>query len=250
MQIGEDRRQILRRNGAVDEQGLGCTADAGAPHLRVDHDTPSFRQVGGAVHIGMAQTLEMRDDRNAALALNPLDEGAAAARNDHVDEVGHAEHQRDRSAVPRRYQLHRGSGQPGGGDTAPQSGDDDLRGMEALRTTAQDRGVPRSQAESAGIGGHVGARFIDDTDHAKRDADTCDVEPVGARPAGELGSNRIGQFRHRFQAHRDRLDAPRIETQPVEHRRGDRHLLGRSQIFGVCGEEFAPGGAHFGRGIA
>ena len=71
MQIGEDRRQIRRRDGAVDEQGFGRTADAGAPHLGVEHDAPGFVHVGGTIDVGVAQPFEMGDNRDAALALYP-----------------------------------------------------------------------------------------------------------------------------------------------------------------------------------
>ncbi len=36
VQIGEDRRQVRGRDGAIDQQRFGRAADAGAPHLGVE----------------------------------------------------------------------------------------------------------------------------------------------------------------------------------------------------------------------
>ena len=97
----------------VDEQRLGRAAHAGAPHLGVEHDLLRHLEIGGRVHIDMADAFEMREDRHARLRLHAGDEALAAARHDHVDHAAEArEHEADRRAVGGRHELHRVGGQP------------------------------------------------------------------------------------------------------------------------------------------
>ena len=49
-----------------------------------------------------------------ASACTRADQALAAARHDHVDELGHRQHLADRGAVARRHELDRGLGQAGG----------------------------------------------------------------------------------------------------------------------------------------
>ena len=59
---------------------------------------------------------------------------------------------------------------------------DGAGGMETLRATSQDRRIARFQTQRSGIGGHIGATFVDDTDDAKRCAYALDVQTVRAIP--------------------------------------------------------------------
>ena len=70
---------------AVDQQRLGRAADAGAPHLRVQHDRARHLEIGVAVDVDVADALEVADHRHARLLLHALHEALAAARHDHVD---------------------------------------------------------------------------------------------------------------------------------------------------------------------
>ena len=65
------------------------------------------------------------------------------------------------------------------------------RGVPALRAAAQDRRVPRHQAKRAGIGGHVGPRFVDDTDDADRHRHPVDAKPVGPLPLAQKAAERV-----------------------------------------------------------
>ncbi len=103
-EVVEDRRQ-LRDGAAIDQESLGRAADAGAPHLGVEHDLPRLGRIGVAVDIGVAVAVQMGDDGDAALVLHPLDQALAAARHDDVDEVVEAQHLADRGAVGGRHKL-------------------------------------------------------------------------------------------------------------------------------------------------
>ena len=117
--VDERRAGACARPRAVDQQRLGRAADAGAPQLRVQHDRARHLEVGVAVDVDVADALEVADHRHPRLGLHARDEALAAARHDHVDEVGHAgEHLADRGAVGGRHQLDRGLRQA----RAPQAG--------------------------------------------------------------------------------------------------------------------------------
>ena len=69
----------------IDKQGLGRAANARPPHLRIEHDCARHIEIGGLVHIDVADAFEMREHRHARLLLHALDEALAAARHDHID---------------------------------------------------------------------------------------------------------------------------------------------------------------------
>ncbi len=121
----------------------------------------------------------MRDHRDAALALHPLDQRAAAARHDDVDSAGHASAS---GRPPRgRWSARAGSRPPAGRPRAArvQAGEDRARGMEAFGAAAQDRRVAGLEAQPAGVGGHVGAALVDDADDAERHATREILSPFG-----------------------------------------------------------------------
>ena len=177
------------------------------------------------IDIDVADAFEMGDDGDAAFALHPLDQRAPAARHDHVDEVGHGEHQPDRRAVARRHELHRIGRQARRrrwrarrhAAIAPE----EWKLSEPPRRIAA---LPARRHSAARVGGDVGARLVDDADDAQRHAHARDVEPVGPGPARELGADGIGQIGHLLEPPRHRLDARRVEQQPVEHGGRERPL--------------------------
>ena len=64
-------------------------------------------------------------------------------------------------------------------------------GRDRLLAAAEDRRVAALDAERGGVDGHVGPALVDHEDHAERDADLPDVQPVGAaarRDVSPIGS--------------------------------------------------------------
>ena len=70
-QIGEDAGSWAAATRAIDQQGLGRAADAGAPHLGVEHDRARLGGIGGAVDIGVAEPFEMGEDRECGSRAAP-----------------------------------------------------------------------------------------------------------------------------------------------------------------------------------
>src|SRR5215216_506032 len=81
-----DQRLQIRSSGcAIDQQGLGGAADAGAAHLGVQHDRLGHLEFGGSIDIDVVDAFEMRKHRYARFRLDARDQALAAARHDHVD---------------------------------------------------------------------------------------------------------------------------------------------------------------------
>ena len=157
--------RLRRRAGAIDQQGLGGAADAGAAHLGVQHDRLGHLEIGGVIDIDVVDAFEMREHRHARFGLDARDQALAAARHDHVDAaVQSGQQQADRGAVARRHQRDRGFRQTGLAQALHQAVMDGAAGAETVGAAAQDHGVAGFQAQHAGIGGDVGAAL---EDHAR-----------------------------------------------------------------------------------
>ncbi len=164
--------------------------------------------------------------------------------------LGHGEHQPDGGALARRYELDGRLRQSGGGEAAPQAIGDRRRGMKALGAAAQDGRIAGLEAQSAGIGGHVGPRFVDDADDAERHAHALEVQPVRLRPVSQHAADRLGQGGDLFQPMRHRFDSGRIESQAVEHRSGKALPLRRIEIALIGGKYVGRRGADGSGGFA
>ena len=70
----------------VDQQRFGRAADAGAAHLGVERDLTRHVELGGLVDEGVAEALEVGENRHARFVLDARHQRLAAARHDHVDD--------------------------------------------------------------------------------------------------------------------------------------------------------------------
>ena len=113
--------------------------------------------------------------------------------------------------------------------------------MLRIRTAAQDNGIARLQAQSAGIRRHVWAAFVYHTDDAERRAHALDLQPIRTIPGGDDFAYRIGQRRHRTDAFGNTGDPCIVEGQPVHEGSGKACTFRRGQIFPVGGEDRIPG---------
>ena len=148
---------------AIDQQGLGGAADAGAPHLGVEHDL--LRHVGLGAWRRHRHGRCLPDARIPARALPPARARPGscrrAARSRRYCRTGPA------SIAPTASRSRIGtswiasSGSLATRRPARQSRMDRARRTVRIRTAAQDRGIAGLQAERAGIGGDIGAAFID-----------------------------------------------------------------------------------------
>ena len=155
----------------------------------------------------------MLEQGDAAFGADPFDQGLAAPGHDDVNVVGHAQHLADGGTVRRRHQLDRRRWQAAGRQALGQPIHDRPRRVVALGTAAQDGGVAGLQAQAAGVGGDVGARFVDHPDNAEGHPNAADVKAVRTVPGGHLVAHGVIQIGDRLEPRRDAVEAPGIEFQ-------------------------------------
>ncbi len=227
----DHRRDVSRGRGRVEQHGLGSTTDTGAAELGVEHDLARHVHVGRSVHVDVAIALQVTDHRHARLLLDACDEVLASARHDDVDVVGHAlEHVADGLAVLRRDQLDARQRQARRTQAFLEAGVDGPARCRALRAAAKDHRIGGLEAQRPGVRRHVRPALVDDADHAERHADPLDAQPVRPLPLGQDAPDGIRQGRDLLQARRHRLQAARVEAQPVEQRAADAPRLRRSHV--------------------
>ena len=193
--------------------------------------------------VSVADAVEVREHRHARIVLHPRDQALAAARHDHVDQARGAQHRADRLAVLRRHQLDRLGRHARRRQPFDQRGMDRAVRMDRLAAAAQQHRVAAPQAQRRGIGGDVGAAFVDDPDQADRDAHARQLEPARSGAAVDHLADRIGQRGDRFDRRGDALEPAVVEPEPVEHRPRQAVRLARGEVAGVGFEDRAPSAA-------
>src|SRR5690606_37209001 len=146
--------------------------------------------------------------RRPRLGLNSRDQTLAAARDDQVDGAVEARQDgADGLAIRHGDQLDGVGGQARFGYGAGDDDGDGARGVQTVRTAAQDRRIAGPDAQGGGVGGDVRAGLIDDGQNADGGADARDVLAVGGGPAGHFGPDGIGLGGDGFDCDGHALDA-------------------------------------------
>ncbi len=94
-------------------------------------------------------------------------------------------------------------------------------GVRRARRAAQQHRVARLQAQRGGVDRHVRPRLVDDGDHAERDSNLAELEPVGQPAAVDDLADRVRQRRDRARAVGDPADARLVQRQPVHQSGGE-----------------------------
>ena len=149
--------------------------------------------VAGAVeHVGHGGVLQHRGDQRRP-----------AAGDEAVDEATQAHELHRRLVRGVLHQAHRVVRQAGLDGGPPQ----ERRRWPGWRPRAdrrppQEGGVARLEAQPGGVAGDVGPVLVDDADHPERHPHPGHPQPVGAHPALDHLTDRIGQPGHAAQARR------------------------------------------------
>jgi hypothetical protein len=181
---------------------------------------------------------------------NAFDQALAAARDDHVDVLGHGDQEADGLAVGGFDHLHRRFRQAGGGEACAHAGGDGLVAADGFLAAAQDRRVARFQAQRRGVRRDVGPRFVNDADHAQRHAHPAHLDAGGAALHVADFADRIGQGGDLFEAQRHGFDALGGQCQAVDHRRVEAVGAGFGDIGGIGREQFGRCAARIAAAIA
>src|SRR5437773_2718503 len=112
-----------------------------------------------------------------------------------------------------------------------------LRAFSASAAAPQDGAVAGVERPAAGVCLDVRPALLNEADHAKRHRGALGAEPVRARPFGKDTADRIGQRGNGFQSGGNRLDAFRIERQPIVQRGGEALRSGLSEVAGIGRED-------------
>ena len=165
------------------------------------------------------------------------DQPCAAARDEHVQVIGQAHHFDGGCARGVLHQLDTVRGQPGFFHRLAHRLSHCRVRMDGLLPAAQNDGVARLQAERRRVRRHVGARLVDDADHAERHAHALDLQAVGTdKPAHHL-PDRVLLRRHLAHSLRHPGNAGRGQRQPVQHAFAHPALPRRLQVLFVCGQD-------------
>ena len=225
---------------AVDQQRFGGAANAGPPHFGVHDQGCRFVRISRFVDIAVVDPVEMREHRNTGLCLDAGDQRLAATRDDDVDQAMGLQHGANGGPVLCGDKLDGVGGQPGRDEASLERGKDRTIAMDGFASPAQQRGIARCQAQSGGIGRHIGAAFIDDANHTQRHAHTRQAQAIGPFGRVDDGADRIVKLGHGGHALGHGLQPGRIKPQAINHR-------GRQAILGRCGDitgiGFQDGGA-------
>ena len=216
-----ERRQHLVGDAARHQQRLHCVAGAEALGLGVVGDADGLLDVGFVVDIDMAHAVEVLDHRDARFLHDALDQALAAARHENIHILVHVQQFADRRAVGGFDHLHRGCGEPRGCEAFVHACSDRLIGMDRFRAAAQDRGISRFEAQPRSVRCDVGARFVNNRDHAERHAHAADLDARGllleftdlTDGIGQLGDlpQAIGHAGDGFFGESEAVDQRRIE---------------------------------------
>ena len=166
----------------------------------------------------MADTFEMTDHRDPGFGLHTGNKPFAAPRDDDINAAFQsAQHGPDRGPVRGVDQLDGILRQAGLGQSPAQCCGDGQGGIQAFTARAEQRCIPRAQAQGRGICGDIGTGFVNDPDHAQRRPDTGDIKTRWHRPPGDFGPDRVGEVRHLPQGPNDPGHPVRRQGQAVHH---------------------------------
>ena len=203
-------------HGRMHHERLGRVAHARALRLRVHDDLHRLVEVGRRVDVHVTIAVAVDDHRHLGVVADALNERGPTARDQAVDVVGELHHLGRGLVGGVLHEDDRILGQPVLDQRVAQhERDGDVR-TERRRRPAQQRRVPRLDAQPGGVARDVGAVLVDDRHHPERHTRPHNLEPVRPAPAVEHFPDRIRErgdgaqpLRHRFQ--------PGVgQAQPVE----------------------------------
>ena len=244
----EGRHEPLR-DFPVDQQGFQRIAGAGALDLRIHDDFDRFFHIAFAVDVKVTDPFVVFQHRHRRLGTDQPDQPFAAARDDQIEILIHLEQQIHRRVIRPRHQLHRAVGQAAPDRRPVHDPGQNQIGVKRLAAAAQDHRVARLETDSRRIDGHIRARFVNNADHAQRNADLGDFEAVGTDSRRQHAPDRIVLGGDHAQPVGHLLNPAVGQGQPVDHRRCKTGLFRLFKVLGIGGFDrlrglFDPAGHH------
>ena len=227
-----DRGKMLARVRLVDEKALAGVAHGCALRLGIDQDGDRLRKVRRLFKVDMAVARTRFDDGDNRVLHRAADERGAPARDEHVNHALHA-HELRRTFVRRVLdELDELGVIPLRRDRFLDDRGDGAVGTDRVFAAAQNDGVAALDRKADRVCGDVGARLVNDADHAERHAHTAQLQSVIERPLFQHFSHGTGKLDQLFQSHGDAVDALFVQHQTVDELRAARAARYVLRVFG------------------
>ena len=200
----------------VHQQDFLGVADAGAAGFGVFHNVQRHVQVGGLLHIYVADAGAGGDAGHGGGAYAGIDQPRAATWDQQVN-VAVCGHQR-RGAFPGGilHQIHRILRNPHRFKTGTEGVNDGVGAAERLLSASQDADVPAFQRQSGGIAGDVGTAFVNNGNDTHGDGHLLNFQTVLADVGLQNPPHRVGQRRHLTAAFGNARNALFVQHQTVD----------------------------------
>ena len=212
----------------MNQQRLGSVADRRSLYLGVERNVQGLLQIGGDVHIDMADAFTVTQNRDAALLRNELDKLLGAARNNQVDilvqrqqfhDVGARLQQMDGVRRDRREMI----------ETTPPGGYNRFIRADRFPAPFQNDGVSGFERQRSDLRHDIGPRLKHDPDHAERTGLLVKHQLIVQLRRGKPAAQGVRQTRDIPNASRHARDPALPNPKPLQHRGG--HLPHRNGRF-------------------
>ena len=218
---GLQHRQKLRCHVPVDQQRLFGVADAGAARLGVFHNIHGHLQIGGLVHVDMADAGAGLDAGHGCVLDAGADQPGPAAGDQQIDQPV-CGHQLVGAGVGGVLdEAHRALRQAHPAQTGAQGLHDGVAAGPGIAPAAQDARAARLDGQRGGVARDVGAALVDDGDDAHRHGGFFDQKAVRAHNFAKHCAHRVGQGRDLAHTLGHVGQAARRQRQTVQHHVAD-----------------------------
>ena len=171
-------------------------AHAGTLNLAVIDDIESHGEISGAVHIAVADALEMLEHGHGGRFGHGAHEPLAPAGNHDIDILIEFAQGCDCGVIRSLHKLGGVLGKAGLPERLLQEGREETVGVQGLAAAAQDNSVAGFEAENGRVNGHVGTGLINHGDDTERHAHLANEHAVGTLPLFVQGAYGIRHIRY------------------------------------------------------
>ena len=223
-------RQELVRHGGMDKADLLGVADGGAAGLGVGDDPHRLFQIGGSVHVDMADAGARFDAGNGGVLHTGTDQSRAAPGDQQIHQPAGLHDVVGALVAGILHDVDDVRIAAGGGDAVLQRAHDGAAGAVGLPPAAEHTDIAALDGQRRRVGGDVGTALIDDGHQSQRHLYLGDGHAVGAGELIQHTAGVIGQRGGGANAVGHGADAPLVQPQTIQHDGGDmplrvRHIL-------------------------
>src|SRR6202167_2041575 len=234
VQESSRRLLVLGHNRLVPQKRFYRVADRRILDLGVIGDIDCLVQVGSAIHIYMANSLAMPQDRYPAVLHDELDQSVGSARDNQVHIAVQGQHFFHVGACFQQADRIGGNnGKPA--QTFAPDGHQCLIGVGCLDSALEQDGIAGLQRKRCKLWNGVGPGFKDDAHNAKWTRLLTEHQAIVELRERKRATQRIVQARYLADLRGHLSDSAIGDSESIEHRRGDSSCV----AVGLCGAAVA-----------